>query len=247
MRQSFEDLLGQLKATNPNLHWFLPSNNSQPYRDQLLQPVAIAPHQNLGSRLVDVVANTSKICTSERNIVERSFARVCNMELHGNQYPIAQQLTRASGVQPTPDQPEISIWLDVMCVLWRLCTPYSLQYGLVPGVSYADHGRDLLMRLTKENSLCGTKGLVFNRPNMFALVTNREILNGSVTMANLMDPRQTELPGLTPEELMGITLGPLSIDSSHGYWTGYQEDDTLAVQQANYQTPGIYHQQASQV
>ena len=52
---------------------------------------------------------------------------------------------------------------------------------------------------------------------------------------------------LTREELMGITLGPLSVDSSMGYMTGYQEEDVLAMQQGNYQDPDAYHQQAAQV
>ena len=72
-RFSFEDTLGQLKGQHPNLWWFLPTNNGLPYVDQTLQPVAIAPHANMGGRLVDVVANTSKVCTSERGIIERSF------------------------------------------------------------------------------------------------------------------------------------------------------------------------------
>ena len=240
-------MLGQLKATHPNIHWFLPSMNTLPYRDQQLQQVAIAPHQNMGTRQVDLVSNTSKVCTSERNIIERSFARNWKMKLSGNQFPVAHQLTVASGVQPTPDLPTISIWLDVMCVLRRLYAPFCLQYGLAPGVTYSDHGRDLLFRLTKENVLCTSKGLVFNRQNIFALVTNGELQNGSVRFADLMNPRQTELPSLTVEELMGITLGPVAVNNSCGYLTGYIEEDTLQLQQGNYVNPANYHQQASQV
>ena len=80
---SFEDMLGQLKGQHPNLWWFLPINNALPYLNNMLQPVVIAPHANMGSRLVDVVANSSKVCTSERNIVERSFAHVHHMKLSG--------------------------------------------------------------------------------------------------------------------------------------------------------------------
>ena len=247
-RLSFEDLLGQLKAQHPNLHWFLPTNNALPYLDHLLQPVAIAAHQNLGTRQVDLVSNTSKVCTSERHIVEQSFARVYDMKLSGNKYPVAHQLTEASRTHPTPDLPVIAIWLDVMAVLRRRYKPYNLKYGLVPGVTYSDHGRDLLDRLTKENVLCTTKGLNFARPNIFALVANRELQGGQVRFANLLDPTQTELPSLTMEELMGITLGPFSVNSSHGYLTGYHEDDVLALQQhGNYQNPTNFHQQASQV
>ena len=168
-------MLGQLKGQNPNMHWFLPSNNNLPFLNQNLQPVAIAPHAGLGGRLVDVVANTSKVCTSERNIVERSFCRHYFMKLSGNKFPVAHQLTEASGTQPTPHLPVIAIWLDIIDVLRRMGTPYHMKYELANGVSYSDHGRDLLSRLTKENALCCSKGLVYNRPNPFALVTNRDL------------------------------------------------------------------------
>ena len=246
-RNSFEDLLGQLKGQNPNLHWFLPTNNSLPFLDQLLQPVGRVQPLNIGTRLADVVSNTSKVCTSERNIVERSFARNFDQKLSGNKFPVAYQLTEASGVLPTPHRSTIAIWLDVMAVFRRSATPYSLKYGLAPGVSYSDHGRDLRYRLTKENVLCSTKGLIFNRPNLYALVQNGEIQNGTVRVANLLNPNHTELPVLSREELMGITLGPLSVDASHGYLTGYHEDDVLALQQGNYQNPAVFHHLASQV
>jgi hypothetical protein len=165
----------------------------------------------------------------------------------GNKYPVAHQLTEASGVQPTPDQPVIAIWLDVMAVFRRLFMPYSMKYGLAAGVSYADHGRDLLHRLLKENVLCSTKSLGFLRPNLYALVQNAEILNGSVRVADLLDQTDTELPILSKEELMGITLGPLSVDASHGYMTGYHEEDVLVTQPANYVDLPTYHQLASQV
>ena len=247
VRQSFEQMLAQLQAQHPNMNFFLPINNSLPYLDQSLQPVAVLPNQGLGSRLADVVSNTSKVCTSERHIVEQSFARAHDQKLSGNKYPVAHQLTEASGTQPTPELPAIGIWLDVMAVLRRLAKPYHLQYGLAPGVTYSDHGRDLLARLMKENVLCSSKGLIFNRPDLFNLVSNAEIRNGSVRMANLLAQNETELPILSVEELMGITLGPMTVKSSHGYLTGYHEEDVLVLQQGNYQTPGNFHHQAAQV
>ena len=151
------------------MHWFLPINNSLPFLDRNLQPVGVAPHQNMGSRLVDVVANSSRVTTSERHIIENSFAGVHEMAFSGNQIPVPHQLLEASRVQPTPDLPSIAIYLDVMAVFRRNRAPYRLKYELAPGVTYSDHGRDLLYRLNKENQLCSTKGLVYNRPNIFAL------------------------------------------------------------------------------
>ena len=36
------------------MHWFLPINNSLPFLDRNLQPVGVAPHQNMGSRLAEL-------------------------------------------------------------------------------------------------------------------------------------------------------------------------------------------------
>ena len=121
------------------------------------------------------------------------------------------------------------------------------RYPLAPGVTYADHGRDLLSRLTKENSLCSTKGLGFLRRNPFAIPTQRELNTGIVRVANLLDPDQTELARLTVEELIGITLGPFQVETSREYITGIQEEDVLAAQQGNYVDPVNFHQLASQV
>ena len=128
------------------MSWFYPLDNRKPYLDENLQPVGVAPNANLGSRMVDVVANSSKVCTSERHIIENSFAHVNAFKLSGNKYPIAHQLTEASGTLPTPDLPAIAIWLDVIAIIRRCLKPYHLRYALPPGVSYSDHGRDLLHR-----------------------------------------------------------------------------------------------------
>ena len=114
-------------------------------------------------------------------------------------------------------------------------------------VSYYPFLRDLLARLTKENILCTTKGLQFARPNIFALITNRELARGSVRMVNLLNIQQTELPALTPQVLSGITLGPLSKDVTGGYLTSYHEQDVQILQHGNYVDPDTYHQQASKV
>ena len=126
MRNSFLDILRDLKLQFPNIHWFLPANNLEPYVDATLKPVAIAPHFGLGKRQVDLVANTGKVCLSERNIVERSFARCHNSKLSGNSFPLSHQLTEPSGSPPTPEVPKIEVWLDVMPVMRRRATPYCL-------------------------------------------------------------------------------------------------------------------------
>ena len=133
--------MGQLQVTHPNMHWILPINNSNPPLDAQIQPMALVNHHNLGGRLVDVIANTSKVCTSERGIIERSIVKTNHSKLSGNFAPLSHQLTWASGSQPTPELPTIAVWLDVMAVFRRNAKPYRMKYALAPGVTYADHGR----------------------------------------------------------------------------------------------------------
>ena len=106
-----------------------------------------------------------------------------------------------------------------------------------------------IFRLLKENVLCSTKSLTFNRNNIFSLVSNAELNNGTVQMVNLLDPVQTELPVLTIEELNDLMLGPYGTKCSHGYISSYHEEDVIAILQAGgqYQNPDTYHQRASQV
>ena len=108
------------------------------------------------------------------------------------------------------------------------------------------YDRDLLTRLPKQNMLCTTKNLVYNRP-LFTNVRARELRAGTVRMVNLLNPAETGLPFLTLEELGGITLGPLSKDVLAGYLTSFHEQDVQALQHGNYVDPANYHQQASQV
>ena len=123
------------------MHWILPVNNSHPPLNAQLQPMPRVNAHNLGSRLVDQIANTSKVCTSERGIIERSIARAWDMKLSGNFAPLPHQLTQASGSPPTPDLPTIHVYQDVMAVFRRNAKPYNLKYSLAPGVTYADHAR----------------------------------------------------------------------------------------------------------
>ena len=107
----------------------------------MLQPLPRVNTHNLGPRLVDVIANASQVCTKTRGIIERSFARAWDMKLSGNFAPLPHQLTQASGSPPTPDLPTIHVYQDVMAVFRRNAKPYHMKYPLVPGVTYADHGR----------------------------------------------------------------------------------------------------------
>ena len=139
----------------PNrFHYFLPTRNHSPVLDSHLHQVGVLPNPGgLRKRLLDRVANTAKVCTSERHIIEQSFARVYNFKMSGNTYPVPHQLLEPCGVPPCPNLPKIELWLEVMAAFRRSMTPYNLKYPLVPGVSYGDHGKDLVLRLEKENVL----------------------------------------------------------------------------------------------
>ena len=145
---SLLEWIREQQQVHRNVHVYKPGNNSDPVLDPNLQEAGVVNTQGLGSRQADLVSNTGKVCISERNIVERSFARNFDLKITGNKTPVPHQYTEASGTMPTPDLPSISIWLDVTAVLRREFKPHQLTYRLPPGVSYSDHGRDLRLRYT---------------------------------------------------------------------------------------------------
>ena len=70
-----------------------------------------------------------------------------------------------------------------------------------------------------------------------------ELRNVTVTRINLLSQRQTELPTLSIEKLMGIMLGPLSVDASTGYTTALQEKKNVKNGQlGDYVNPAKFHQ-----
>ena len=65
-------------------------------------------------------ANTSRVCTGHRQPIEQAMSRLSIMKLIGSHHTVPQQMLKASGAAPTPQLPELSIWLSVTdCVLRR--------------------------------------------------------------------------------------------------------------------------------
>ena len=65
-----------MKIQSPNMSWFFPSSNDRPVYDNNLNEIGVVPNPaGLNRRLVDLVANTSRICTSARSQVEQMNAR----------------------------------------------------------------------------------------------------------------------------------------------------------------------------
>ena len=114
---------------------------------------------------IDLVANTARVTTNFRQIVENLNARLFQMKLGGVHHEIPQQYLLPSGSEPTPEQTVIFVWLCVIdCVYRRMyvyldnlgdyfikCNfsmkPFLTTYDLPPNMTYADVGRLLLLRL----------------------------------------------------------------------------------------------------
>ena len=99
-----------------------------------------------------------------------------------------------SGVEPTPEQPTIAIWLSIMDIIRRNQQPYILNYPIPPNITMSDHGEMIRKRLTKKNPLCTLNNVIWKRANIFKPPTQAELNNGTVWEANLMDPLTTLLP-----------------------------------------------------
>ena len=159
---SFTQWADLKQNTHPYFHYFLPSGAGDPVLDANLRPAGI-PASGLNNRMVlfpslfhlnknifktDRQANTSRICTKYRHLIENCNAMLWSLKLSGLHHAIPQQLLGASESQPTPELPRIAIWESVIdAVVRRNMKPLLSSYAIPPGMSYSDVGRLTLQRL----------------------------------------------------------------------------------------------------
>ena len=113
---------------------------------------------------IDLVANTARVTTNFRQIVELLNSRLFQLKLGGVHHEIPQQYLLPSGSQPTQELTVIYVWLCVIDCVYRrksVCLhnlmddfikiyfsmkPFLTTYALPPNMTYADVGRLLLLR-----------------------------------------------------------------------------------------------------
>ena len=114
---------------------------------------------------IDVAANTARLTTTHRQIVEQLNVRLYQLKLAGVHHEIPHQYLQPSGAEPTRHLPSIYVWLCVIdCVYRRKSVhlsyplgsflnydifsmrPFRLNYDLPPNLNFADVGRLLLLR-----------------------------------------------------------------------------------------------------
>ena len=88
-------------------------------------------------------------------------------------------------------------------------TPYCYRYPTANTDTYLDHGNDIRRRIELENPLSSLSGVqwsrdIFSRPQGVNQVTR----NGQpIVRVNLLNPQETGMPQVLPEELSSVTLG----------------------------------------
>ena len=95
----------------------------------------------------DRQANTSRICTKHRHLIENLNAKLLGLKMSGLHSTIPHQLLRASGTFPTPHMSRMHIWHAVMWAIFRrYMQPMISSYAIPPGMTYSDVGRLTLQR-----------------------------------------------------------------------------------------------------
>ena len=67
----------------------------------------------------DLQANSSRIITSSRHLIENSNARLWALKMSGVHHPVPHQLLEASGTWPTRQHSRLFIWHSVMDTVCR--------------------------------------------------------------------------------------------------------------------------------
>ena len=94
-------------------------------------------------------------------------------------------------------------------IIFNHGTPYSYKYPTANTDTYLNHGNDIRRRIELENPLSSLSGVqwsrdIFSRPQGVNQVTR----NGQpIVRVNLLNPQETGMPQVLPEELSSVTLG----------------------------------------
>ena len=117
-----------------------------------------------------------------------------------NEYPF-----RSCNIPGFENQPEMYVWLLVCDVIIRQCSsPFLLSYPTID--TYAQHGADLLHRLTMENCLSSFVGIRWSR-DIFKKPTQAELRRGHVRLIDALNPAMTGFFNINLVDLASVTLG----------------------------------------
>ena len=113
---------------------------------------------------------------------------------------------RACDIPGFETQSELYVWLSVCDVVVRMCsTPVLLSYRTVD--TYAQHGADLMHRLTMENCMSHFSSITWSRQDIYKRPTQVELRRGLVQAVNVFNPVETGFFDTNLIDLASITLG----------------------------------------
>ena len=222
-RRSFIDYQNQLQVqSGGGFRFFTPCFPSDPYRDQDFNTVASYANLPGGSRHRCRTANTSAACcTKSRWVIEALFGREGHLGLLGSGAEVPSQYLESCGIPHFESQTTLMVWAQIGdSLLYHHATPYSYKYRTVD--TYLDHALDMRRRMTMENPLSTLSGIQWSRPDIFSQPRglNPVDLNGQpILRVNILDPQQTGMPPVTPDELSSVTLGSFQSQLVSSYVT----------------------------
>ena len=152
--------------------------------------------------------------------MESLFARESQLRLLGSHSEVPNQYLKPCGIQNFDSQSTLSVWLQIGdSIIYNHGTPYSYKYPTTD--NYQDHGSDIRGRIELENPLSSLSNVqwsrdIFSRPQGVNPVTR----NGQpILRVNLLNPLQTGMPPVTPDQLSSVTLGSFQAGLVRSYVT----------------------------
>ena len=223
VRRSFIDYQDNLVVqSGGGFRYFTPSFPSDLYKDQNFDPVA--RYQNLpgGSRHRSRTANTSAACcTKSRWPIESLFGRESQLSLLGAKAEVSSHYLSPCGIPNFESQSKLMVYLQIGdSLIYHHGVPYTYKYRTVD--TYLDHGNDIRQRMVLENPLSSLSGVQWSRPDIFIRPRgqNPQTLQGlPVQLVHLLNPQQTGMAPVTPDELSSVTLGSFQYRLVRSYLT----------------------------
>ena len=160
-------------------------------------------------------------CTRTRWPIESLFGRESQLSLLGARTEVPNQLLSPCGIPNFDSQSKLMVWLQIGdSLLYHHGVPYSYKYGTVD--TYQDHGHDIRQRIALENPLSSLSGIQWSRDDIFSRPRgqNPHTNQGQpIRRVSLLNPQQTGMAPVTPDELSSVTMGSFQYRLMRSYVT----------------------------
>ena len=247
-------ILNRNTNVGQRIYFFSPTKPGGDIMDRRLNNLGADPQHlqsGLNRRLTAREANTCRaIVTSSRAVVEQAYGAHSQFRNIRKHEQIEYQFLEPLGIL-CPYYENMPKWWMLSMFIWEMINryhrPFSQQYELPLGITYADIGRRMIERIEYRNPYDGLENIQFIpvlwSPTGVPYQHNR----GGWTRIGgqgLLSP-VTGLPPVQPVDLVEVTLGSYTLDQAQALASANRVQEVISAN--TYTNPVDFHIQARSI